>query len=228
MTRVQRTVARRMVAAKAEVPDFIAEVDVDMVGVGELRASSRRAGEFVPSYNDFIVKACALALRRVPQVNASYTPEGFRINDRVSIGVAVAAPGALIVPTVFDADRKSVAQIGGEIRELAGKVRDGSIRAEELAGQTFTVSNLGMHGIRRFTAIVNPPQAGILATGAVEDRVVPRDGAPVVSLRMSAALTSDHRVVYGADAAAFLAAFRALLESPGDLDDRTNDAPEGG
>ncbi len=228
MTRTQRTVARRMAAAKAEVPDFIAEVDVDMVGVGQLRASARGAGEFVPSYNDFIVKACALALRRVPQVNASYTPEGFRINDRVSIGVAVAAPGALIVPTVFDADCKSVAQIGHEIRELAEKVRDGSIRADELAGQTFTVSNLGMHGIQRFTAIVNPPQAGILATGAVEDRVVPRDGAPVVRPRMSAALTSDHRVVYGADAAAFLAAFRALLESPDDLDDRTNDAPGDG
>ena len=226
MTRIQRTIARRMTAAKAEVPEFVAETEVDMGAVHELRADLKRGGAFVPSYNDLIVKACALALRRVPQVNASYTPDGFQIHDRVNIGVAVAAERALIVPTVFEADWKSVEQIGHEVRALAAKVRDGSIRAEELADQTFTVSNLGMHGVRRFTAIINPPQAGILATGAVEDRVAARDGRPVVRLRMSAVLTSDHRVVYGADAAEFLAAFRAALEAPADLVGKTNDLSE--
>ena len=226
LNRLQRTVARRMTAAKAEVPEFIAEVDVDMVAVDELRKGLKREGAFVPSFNDFIIKAAALALRRVPYVNASFTEEGFLLHNRVNIGVAVAGERTLIVPTVFDADRKSAHEIGHEVRTLVAKVRDGSIRAEDLADQTFTVSNLGMLGVRRFTAIINPPQAGILATGAVDDRLVPRAGEPAVRLRMSAVLTSDHRVVYGADAAEFLAALRTALEDPAELLEANHSAEE--
>jgi len=218
LTRLQRTVARRMTAARAETPDFAAEVDVDMSAVAALRAALRREERFVPSYNDYVVKACALALRAVPQLNASYADDEVVRHARVNVGVAVATDGGLVVPTVPDADRLSVEEISRAIAALAAKVRDGSIAPAELAGGTFTVSNLGMHGVRRFTAIVNPPQAGILAVGAVQERVVAREGRPQVGLRMLVTLSADHRIVYGADAAAFLAACRSALEDPGALD----------
>lgn len=214
-----------MSAAKAEVPEFVAEVDVDMSAVREERQALKRAGDPVPSYNDYVIKAVARALRIVPRLNARYTEDGFEFHDRVNIGVAVAGEGTLIVPTIFDADRKSVREIGEEVRDLASRARAGAIRAEELADQTFTVSNLGMYGVRRFTAIINPPQAGILALGAVEERVVPSDGDIVVRPIMSAQLTSDHRIVYGADAAEFLQELSAAL---GDLQAlRTNDFVKG-
>ena len=212
-----------MSAAKAEAPEFIAEVEIDMSGVRDLRTALRGAGDHVPSFNDFVIKASAAALRQVPKLNASFSPEAFVLHDRVNIGVAVAANDALVVPTIFDADHKTIAEISADVRELAAKVRDGAIRAEELAGQTFTVSNLGMYGLPRFTAIINPPQAAILAVGAVEERVVVVDGAPATAPQMTATLTSDHRVVYGADAAEFLAALKSGLEEPAQLDEQTND-----
>lgn len=224
LTRLQRAVARRMRTAKAEVPEFFAEVEIDMAAVRDLRADAKRSGEPAPSYNDFVVKAVAIALRRVPQLNARFTDEGFEFHDRVNIGVAVAGDGILIVPTVFDADRKTVEEISAIVRDLAERARKGSIRAEELADGTFTVSNLGMYGVRRFAAIINPPQAAILALGAVEERVVARNGEPVVRPVMSAQLTCDHRIVYGADAASFLRELRAILEVPEIL--KTNDFVE--
>lgn len=226
LSRFQRNVARRMAAAKADVPEFVTEVEVDMGAVADLRSKLKRDGAVAPSYNDYVVKAVAVALRRVPRMNSSFTEEGFQLHGRVNVGVAVAAEDKLFVPTVFDADRKSVDEISREIRLLATKAREGSIRAEELADQTFTVSNLGMHGVQRFTAIINPPQAGILAAGAVEPRVVEYDGEPVVRPRMSAVLTADHRIVYGADAAAFLAAMRGALEHPAELAGAFDDPPE--
>lgn len=217
MTRLQRAVARRMTASRAEIPDFVTEVDVDMGAVARMREDHKRDGAFTPSYNDFVIKACALALRQVPQLNASFSGDRFTLHRQVNIGVAVAAEGALVVPTIFGADRKSLADIGRSAASLAAKVRDGSIRAEELAGGTFTVSNLGMHGVDRFTALINPPQAGILALGAVQERVVAHQGRAEIRLRMTATLTADHRVVYGADAAEFLCAVRAALEAPEEL-----------
>jgi pyruvate dehydrogenase E2 component (dihydrolipoamide acetyltransferase) len=224
MTRLQRTVARRMVAARAEVPEFTSEVEIEMSAVRQVRQSLCEQGAPVPSYNDFVVRACALALRRVPKLNASPAPEGrITYHDRVNVGVAVAAAGALVVPTIFDADRKSVGELAPEIRDLAGRVRDGSIRLEEMADQTFTVSNLGMYGVTRFTAIVSPPQVGILALGAVREEFAPDErGAPVLRPRMAAVLSADHRVVYGADAAEFLVALRSGLEHP-ELLEEAND-----
>jgi pyruvate dehydrogenase E2 component (dihydrolipoamide acetyltransferase) len=212
---MQRTVARRMAAAKSEIPEFTSEIDIDMEAVRAFRDALRLEGTSPPSYNDFVVRACALALRRVPKLNASFSEEGITYHERVNVGVAVAAGDALAVATVFDADCKTVAEISGEVRELAGRVRDGSIRLEQMADQTFTVSNLGMHGVTRFTAIINAPQAGILALGTVRRGFVPdADGAPVARSQMAAVLTADHRVVYGAHAAEFLACLRELLERP--------------
>jgi pyruvate dehydrogenase E2 component (dihydrolipoamide acetyltransferase) len=213
LSRLQRTVARRMVAAKTEIPEFTGEVEIDFGAVRELR-EEMRGGDFVPSLNDFVVAACAGALRDVPKLNASFEESEIVVHSRVNVGVAVAADGMLVVPTIFDADAKSLAQIGAEARELAGRARAGSLRLEEMADQTFTVSNLGMHGIGRFTAIVSPPQVGILAVGALRETFVPVDGAPVARPLVAATLTADHRAVYGADAAAFLAALKGRLEQP--------------
>lgn len=216
MTRLQRAVARRMTAARAEIPDFITEVEVDMVAVDRLRQDLRREGGAGPSYNDFAIWACAVALKQVPQLNAGFSGDRFTLHRRINIGMAVATKGVLMVPTIFDADRKSLVEIGHRAAELAAKVRDGSIRADDLTGGTFTVTNLGMQGVDRFSAVINPPQAGILAVGAVRERVVARLGRMEIRTRVIATLTADHRVAYGADAAEFLGAFRAALEAPAD------------
>ena len=181
------------------------------------RASLKAAaaeGQVVPSLNDMVVKACALALREFPRVNAAYRDGRFELYSRVNVGVAVAVPDGLTVPTVFDADRRMLGEIAAQTRALAAKARDGSITPPELSGGTFSVSNLGMHGIREFTAVINPPQAAILSVGEVAPRAVVRDGEVVARNLMSVTLACDHRILYGADAAEFLARVRALLEAP--------------
>ncbi len=224
LTRTQRTIARRMAESKATIPDFTLTADVDMEACVELRAELKRLShDGAPTYNDMIVKACALALREHPRANGSYRDGRFELHSRVNVGVAVAVSaddptaGALVVPTVFDADTKALGEIARETRALAERVRDGSVTPPELSGGTFTVSNLGMYGIAHFTAIVNPPQAAILAVGAVELRAVVRDGEIVARHAMSIALACDHRILYGADAALFLARVRELLEEPAAL-----------
>jgi pyruvate dehydrogenase E2 component (dihydrolipoamide acetyltransferase) len=210
LTRIQQAVARHMVQAAA-VPVFAAEVEIDMAACAELRESLDK----VPSYNDLVVKACALALREHPRVNASYTDAGFRLHDRVNVGIAVAAEDALLVPVIHDADTKPLAEIAQEARELASKAREGKLTPAELDGGTFTVSNLGMFGIRRFEALLNTPQAAILAVGAVETRPgIADDGTIAPRTLMTATLVSDHRILYGADSARFLVRVRELLESP--------------
>ena len=217
LSRTQQTIARRMAESRATVPDFTLHADVDMDQAWRARESLKaaaREGEPVPSLNDLVVKACALALREFPRVNAAYRDGRFELYPRVNVGVAVAVPDALVVPTIFDADRRTLGEIAAVSRELSRKVRDGSITPPELSGATFTVSNLGMHGIREFVAVINPPQAAILSVGAVEERPVVRDGEIVPGRRMSLALACDHRILYGADAAEFLARVRTLLEAP--------------
>jgi pyruvate dehydrogenase E2 component (dihydrolipoyllysine-residue acetyltransferase) len=210
LSRVQQAVARHMLEA-AGVPTFAAEIEVDMTACADLR----RSLEPRPSFNDLVVKACALALREHPRVNAAYTEQGFRYADRVNVGIAVAAQDALLVPVVHDADRKPLSDIARESRELAKKARAGKLTPAELDGGTFTVSNLGMHGVRRFEALLNTPQAAILAVGTVEPQpAVGADGGLVVRPLMSATLVCDHRILYGADAAQFLARARELLETP--------------
>ena len=216
-SRLQGVVARRMAESKATIPDFVIRTNVDMEGCVALRGQIKeRLGPdaTVPSYNDMVVKACALALREFPRANGAYRDGKFELYGRVNVGVAVAGQDALVVPTVFDADRRSLGDIARETRDLAGKVRDGNIRPPELSGGTFTVSNLGMYGVTGFTAVINPPQAAILAVGAMGEVPVVVDGRVVARHRMEIALTCDHRILYGADAAQFLARIRELLEEP--------------
>jgi pyruvate dehydrogenase E2 component (dihydrolipoyllysine-residue acetyltransferase) len=218
LSRTQQVIARRMAESKATVPHFAISTDVDMEGAVELRtqlkAAVEKTGGAVPSYNDMVVKASAIALREFPRANGSYKDGRFELYSRINIGVAVAAQEALIVPTVFDADKKSLGEIARDSRALAERVRAGVVTPPELSGGTFTVSNLGMFGVTEFTAVINPPQAAILAVGKMEPRAVVRDGEIVARNTMSLTLACDHRILYGADAAEFLARIRALLEQP--------------
>jgi len=217
LSKLQSTIARRMSESKATAPHFYLEAEVDMSRAVEARARLKGAageGEVVPSFNDMVVKACALALREFPRANGAYRDGKFELYSRVNVGVAVAAQDALVVPTVFDADRKGLRQIAEESRALAQRVRDGQITPPELSGGTFSVSNLGMYGIDNFSAVINPPQAGILAVGAIKARPAVRDGEIVPAQLMNVTLACDHRILYGADGAEFLARIRTLLEEP--------------
>jgi pyruvate dehydrogenase E2 component (dihydrolipoyllysine-residue acetyltransferase) len=214
LTRTQQLIARRMAESKATVPDFALNMDIDMEAAVAMRVQLKEVAEVVPSFNDMVVKACALALREYPRANGSYKDGRFELHGRINVGVAVAAQDALIVPTIFDADRKSLGEIARAARELAAKVREGTIAPPDLSGGTFTVSNLGMYGITSFSAVINPPQAAILAVGAIEQRPTVVDGEIVPRHRMAVTLACDHRILYGADAAEFLARVRDLLEQP--------------
>jgi len=161
-----------------------------------------------------VVKACAIALREFPRANGAYRDGKWELYERVNVGIAVAASEALVVPTIFDADTRSLGDVAARSRELAEKVRDGKITPPELSGGTFTVSNLGMFGIKRFVAVINPPQAAILAVGEMTPRPVVRDGELEVRPVMELTLTCDHRILYGADAAQFLGRIRERLENP--------------
>ncbi|MBV9605726.1 MAG: 2-oxo acid dehydrogenase subunit E2 [Solirubrobacterales bacterium] len=217
---MQTQIAQRMAESKATIPDFTLQVDVAMENAVALRDQLRKAvrtGDVVPSYNDLVVKACGLALREHDRANAAYRDGAFELYERVNVGIAVAAEDSLIVPTVFDADGKSLLQIAREARTLADRVRQRQITPAELSGATFTVSNLGMYGVASFAAIINPPQAAILAVGELREVPVVRDGEVVPGTRMSLVLTCDHRILYGAPAAEFLARVRQLLEQPVNL-----------
>jgi pyruvate dehydrogenase E2 component (dihydrolipoamide acetyltransferase) len=217
LTKLQQTVARRMAESKATAPHFYLSADVDMSRAWEGRAklkASAAEGEGVPSFNDMVVKASALALREHPRANGAYRDGRHELYSRVNVGVAVAAQDALVVPTVFDADIKGLRQIAAESRALAARVRDGTVTPPELSGGTFTVSNLGMFGIDSFAAVINPPQAGILSVGAITERPVVRDGEITTARLMPVTLACDHRILYGADGAEFLAKIRELLEEP--------------
>jgi len=217
LSKLQSTIARRMAESKATVPHFYLEAEVDMSRAVEARQKIKAAAgddEVVPSFNDMVVKACALALREQPRANGAYRDGRFELYSRVNVGVAVAGQDALVVPTLFDADKKGLRQIASESRALAGRVRSGEITPPELSGATFTVSNLGMHGITSFSAVINPPQAAILAVGAIMQRPAIRGGELVGAHLMSVTLACDHRILYGAEGAQFLARIRSLLEEP--------------
>jgi pyruvate dehydrogenase E2 component (dihydrolipoamide acetyltransferase) len=217
LSKLQATIARRMSESKATAPHFYLEAEIDMSRAVEARSRLKEAagdGEVVPSFNDMIVKACALALREHPRANGAYRDGRFELYSRVNVGIAVAAQDALVVPTVFDADRKGLRQIAAESRALAQKVREGQITPPELSGGTFSVSNLGMYGIDNFSAVINPPQAAILAVGAIKERPAVRDREIVPAHLLGVTLACDHRILYGAPAAEFLARIRTLLEEP--------------
>jgi pyruvate dehydrogenase E2 component (dihydrolipoamide acetyltransferase) len=214
---LQRLIARRMAEAKATVPHFQVQTEVTMDQVISFRAALKPLATDdtpAPSLNDIIIKAAALALREHPLANGSYQDDGFVLHDQINVGVAVAADEALVVPTVFEADRKSLGQIAGETRVLAGRVRDGQIAPAELEGGTFTVSNLGMFGMTAISPVINPPQAAILGVGSLRQTLARIDGEIVDRTLMTLTLSCDHRILYGADAARFLARIRELLEVP--------------
>jgi pyruvate dehydrogenase E2 component (dihydrolipoamide acetyltransferase) len=212
---VQRTIAQRMAQSRATVPDFELRCQVEMSAAVALRQQLRAVLDPPPSYNDLIVKAVALALRAFPRVNGSYQDGALETYSRINVGIAVAAEEALLVPTIFDADRKPLAEIGREALALVQAVRDGSITPAQLSGATFTVSNLGMFGVDSFSAVINPPQAAILAVGSLAPRaVVDESGEVVARQTVQLTLACDHRILYGADGARFIARVRELLQSP--------------
>ncbi len=215
-TNMRKTIARRLSESKRTVPHFYLTVDC---GIDRLLAARRKfaerggAGRGI-SVNDFVIRAAALALRETPDANASWSDDGIVRYGSVDVSVAVATGGGLIAPVVRNADRKGLGEISAEMKDLAARARSGGLRPEEYRGGTFTISNLGMFGVREFSAIVNPPQAAILAVGAGEPRPVVRDGALDVATVMTCTLSCDHRVVDGAVGARLLAAFKGFVEYP--------------
>jgi pyruvate dehydrogenase E2 component (dihydrolipoamide acetyltransferase) len=213
---VRKVIARRLLEAKQTIPHYYLTIDVELDALLDVRErfNARPGASYRFTVNDLVVKAVALALGKVPAVNAMWTDEATLRFDAVDVAVAVATEAGLITPIVRDADRKTVAAISGEIKALADRARAGRLRPEEFQGGGFTVSNLGMHGVREFAAIINPPQSCILAVGAAEPRPVVRGGEIVARTMMTCTLSADHRTVDGAVGAEFLAAFKTYLEDP--------------
>lgn len=216
LTNMRRTIARRLSEAKQQVPHFYLTVDCEIDALLELRKqlNERTGGEVKISVNDFVIRAAALALKQVPEANASFDESGLLFYEQADISVAVATPAGLITPIVKQAENKGLATIAREMKDLASRAREGKLKPEEYQGGTFSVSNLGMYGVRHFQAIINPPQGCILAVGAGEQRPVVKKGSLSIATVMSCTLSVDHRVVDGAVGAEFIAAFKKLIEDP--------------
>ncbi|MFS3134442.1 pyruvate dehydrogenase complex dihydrolipoamide acetyltransferase [Gluconacetobacter sacchari] len=217
---VRKVIARRLTEAKSTIPHFYVAMDVELDALLALRAQLNASspaegpGVFKLSVNDLLIKAVAVALRRVPKVNASYTEDATILYDDVDISVAVSVPDGLITPIIRNADRKSLSQISNEAKELIARARAGKLKPQEFQGGSFSISNMGMYGVREFSAIINPPQAAILAIAAGEKRAVVKGDAIAIATVMTVTLSVDHRVVDGALAAEWVAAFRSVVESP--------------
>ncbi|CCG40255.1 2-oxo acid dehydrogenase subunit E2 [Magnetospirillum molischianum] len=215
LTPMRRTIARRLTEAKATIPHFYLTVDIEMDAVLALREQlNARLAPDKLSVNDFILRAVALGLRAVPEANAAWAETAIRRFTDIDIAVAVATPEGLITPIVRQADRKGLGEISAEVKSLATRARDGALKPEEYQGGGFTISNLGMYGVRDFAAIINPPQACILAVGSADPRPIVKAGALAVATVMSVTLSVDHRTVDGATAARFLATTKSMLEDP--------------
>jgi pyruvate dehydrogenase E2 component (dihydrolipoamide acetyltransferase) len=217
LTQMRKTIAKRLVQSIGPVPHFFLTIDVDMskaVAARErINRDLEREGVKI-SYNDIVLKATAMALARHPECNAHWGGDHVVRFHRVHLGVAVAIEDGLITPVIRDADRKGMAAISAEVRELAGRAREKKLKPDEYTGATFSVSNLGMFGIEAFTAVINPPEAGILAVGAMEERPVIVDGELEVQPRMKITMSCDHRVIDGAQGSRFLQTLRRILEEP--------------
>ena len=215
LTQIRKTIARRLVESLGPVPHFFLTADVDMARASELRRQFNELdlGARV-SFNDIVIKATALALARHPECNAWWGGDHVRRHNRVHIGVAVAIDDGLITPVVRDAHARPIAEISNEVKELAALAKAKRLTPEQYTGSTFSISNLGMFGIEQFTGVINPPEAGILAVGAVEDRPVAFDGQVAVRPRMRLTMSCDHRIIDGAQGARFLATLRDFLEKP--------------
>jgi pyruvate dehydrogenase E2 component (dihydrolipoamide acetyltransferase) len=227
LSMMRKTIARRLTESKQTVPHFYLEIDVDAGPIARIReqinddlaASAPRNGapEQSPlkvSVNDLLIKACAIGLLRVPECNATFTPEAILLHRRVDISVAVAIPDGLVTPVVRNADKKSIVTIAQEVRDLAARAKSKKLRPEEMTDGTFSISNLGMFGIDSFAAVINPPEGAILAVGKIRQEPVVWEGAVVPGQRLALTLSCDHRVVDGAVGARFLAELRGLIERP--------------
>jgi pyruvate dehydrogenase E2 component (dihydrolipoamide acetyltransferase) len=214
LSQMRKTIARRLSESKFSAPHFYLTIEIDMAKVMGMR---KRVNEVAPSkisFNDFIVKAAAMALRRHPAVNASWQDDHIRYHKDVNVGVAVAVDEGLLVPVVRYADIKTLSQINAEVKEKAGRARKRRLQPEEMQGNTFTISNLGMFGIEEFTAIINPPDSCILAVGGIVEKAVVEQGEITAGHRMKVTLSCDHRAVDGATGAQFLQSFKEMLEDP--------------
>jgi pyruvate dehydrogenase E2 component (dihydrolipoamide acetyltransferase) len=215
LTAMRRVIARRLTESKQTIPHFYLTVDCEIDELLKFRTElNAKSDAYRISVNDFVIRATALALRQVPAANASWSDEAILLWDSVDIAVAVALDDGLITPIVKNADRKGLATIANETKDLAARAREGKLKLEEFQGGTFSISNLGMFGVRDFAAVINPPHGGILAVGAGEQRPVVKNGALAIATVMSCTLACDHRVVDGAVGAQFLAAFKKLVEDP--------------
>lgn len=217
LTPMRQTIARRMTESKQQAPHFYITMDVDMAAALDLR---KQLNALLPetesiSVNDLLIKAAAIALKQFPNINASFAGNEIRIHDRINIGIAVSREVGLVTTVIQDCDKKPLAQIAKESRESIARAREGRMRAEEMVGGTLNISNLGMYGVQDFIAIISPPQAAVLAIGAIQRvPVVDEAGQLAVGTRMKVTISADHRVTDGAEAARFLQAFQAALEQP--------------
>lgn len=216
LTSMRQAIARRMTESKQTAPHFYVTMEIDMEAALALRQQLNAVlpEESAISVNDLLIKATAIALRQFPNVNASFAGNEIHVHDRINIGIAVAREVGLVTTVLKDADKKSLAQIALESRELIARAREGRMKAEDLVGGTLNISNLGMLGVENFIAIITPPQAAVLAIGAVRQVPVVKDGQLAVGTRMKATISADHRVTDGAEAARLMQAFKAALEQP--------------
>src|SRR4051794_8651285 len=215
LTNIRKTIARRLGESIGPIPTFYLTAEFDLSRVMEMRKAMAELGDqFKVSVNDVLLKATAVALSQHPEVNAHWLGDKIRYHNRVHLGMAVATDDGLIVPVIWDADRKRMSEISREAKELAKRARERKLRPEEFTGSTFSVSNLGMFGIDQFTAIINPPEAGILAIGTSEEKLVVVNGEPVVRNRVRVTMSCDHRIIDGAVGAKFLQTLRRLIENP--------------
>ncbi len=211
---VRKVIAKRLTESKQRVPHFYLSVDVELDALLEARKQINELKGTKISVNDFVIRATALALKKIPAANVSWTDSAILLYTDVDVSVAVATPGGLITPIIKKADTKSLEQISAEMKDLAARAREGKLRPEEFQGGGFSISNLGMFGVKSFSAIINPPQSCILAVGAGEQRAVVKDGKLAIATVMTCTLSVDHRAVDGAVGAEFLAAFKPLIEKP--------------
>ena len=215
LTQIRKTIARRLAESNGPVPTFFLTAEFDVTRAAEMRTQLAEMGdEYKASFNDIVIKAVALALSEHPEVNAHWLNDKIRQFNRIHVAMAVAVEDGLITPVLFDADRLQLWEISARARELAGRARERKLTPEEYTGATFTVSNLGMFGIDQFTAIINPPEAGILAVGGVEEKPVVVDGRVEVRHRMRVTMSCDHRAIDGATGAKFLQTLRRFVENP--------------
>jgi pyruvate dehydrogenase E2 component (dihydrolipoamide acetyltransferase) len=222
---MRKAIAKRLTAAKALIPHYYLTIDCNLTALmatrEALNAAAPKSKDKVPAYklsvNDFVVKASAIALIRHPDVNASWTDTAILRHKHADVGIAVAIPSGLITPIVFAAETKGLAQISNEVKDLAGKAKDKKLKPQEYEGGGFSVSNLGMFGIKEFTSIINPPQSCIIAVGAGEERAIVVNGKIEVATMMTVTMSCDHRVVDGATGAKFLQTLKQFIEEPASM-----------